>query len=353
VTFDLPQTWAEQPVGMRDVYPEQAKYRRDIESKLLAFFEQHGYHMVSSGAFEYVDTLLRGRQVQEADDWLRWFDPNGRMVALRPDMTPSIARMAAPLVASGTKEIRWCYAEKVFRRSNDPASLSWVSGKAAESTQVGVEWIGPAADRVDVDLLALCQRSVEHLGLADWQMVVSHAKLTASLLEVLGLSQEARETLMQYLIRGDYVGFRQVHTDYGITEDVLGALSQVNPLDPGSLSAFLAHSREDNRTTQRVWKLWDELTEFASVLALQGLTEHLSFDFTLTRDLSYYTGIIFEVFVPGVGAPVALGGRYDDLLAQFGSPAPAVGFTFEVERLLTALTDGRWLAESMGKGDVR
>ncbi|GMA49666.1 ATP phosphoribosyltransferase regulatory subunit [Alicyclobacillus contaminans] len=365
MTWGLPHGFAEQPAGMRDVYPEQARVRRDTESRLLEFFENHGYQMVSSGAFEYVETLLRGRRAEEADDWMRWFDINGRMVALRPDMTPSIARMAAPLIANGQPEVRWCYAEKVFRRSTAPASLSWASGKAAESTQVGVEWIGPPAGAADVDIIALCQHAMGLFELEDWQMVVSHAQLTETLLAAQGLADDVRERIMDCLLRGDYVGVRQAHVDQAAGDHMLSRFARLTPLRPDSIESLLdplgvsaAADVEDHsqrlRAMQFARTLWAELTDFAKMLQARGLTHHLSFDFTLTRNLPYYTGIVFEVFVPGVGAPVALGGRYDQLLARFGAPAPAVGFTFEVERLLAALTDGRWLgAETGGKETER
>jgi ATP phosphoribosyltransferase regulatory subunit len=353
VAFDVPQNWAEQPSGMHDLYPKQAKLRRQMETRLLEFFEDNGFDMVSSGAIEYVDTLSRGRQAQEANEWIRFVDSNGRMVALRPDMTPSIARMAAPLLHSSTREIRWCYAEKVYRRSTDPASLSWLSGKAAESTQVGVEWIGRGGPEADAELLALCQRAVEHLGLEDWQLVISHAAFAPKLLEVLDVVPNDRTSLLQYLIRGDYVGFREFcrHRDY--EHDLLGLLTAANPLAHDSFPAEVRHLLESSPAGTETLAVWDSLVALAHVLAGQGLAERVSFDLTLVRDLSYYTGIVFEVFIPGVGAPIALGGRYDDLLSHFGTPAPAIGFVFEVERLLAAMTDRAFPHEEIRKEGPR
>ncbi|MCL6637064.1 MAG: ATP phosphoribosyltransferase regulatory subunit [Alicyclobacillus sp.] len=330
---------------MRDVYPQQAKHRRRLETRLLRFFEDRGFEQVSCGLLEYVDTLLRSRSAGEAEDWFRLFDATGRTVALRPEMTPSIARMAAPLLAAGTAEIRWCYAERVYRRTTDPATLSWASGKAAESTQVGVEWIGRTGCTADAELLALCQQAADAVGLADWQMVVGHASFAPAFLASLGLAQAHVEQVMQCLARGDYVAARWQLRAGGVAEDALSWLAALNPLQaeavPEVVRPYLADSV--------VAGCWEELVSLARVLAEQGLTDHLSFDLTLARDLTYYTGIVLELFAPGVGAPVALGGRYDDLLGQFGAPAPAIGFTFEAERLLTALTEGAWLHEPEGE----
>jgi ATP phosphoribosyltransferase regulatory subunit len=324
---------------MRDLYPKQARLRRQLETRLLDFFEDNGFDMVSSGAFEYVDTLSRGRQAQEANEWIRFVDTDGRMVALRPDMTPSIARMAAPLLRSGAREIRWCYAERVYCRSSDPASLSWISGKAAESTQVGLEWIGRGGPEADARLLALCQRAVEHLGLVDWQLVVSHAAFAPKMLDVFGVAAKDRTALLHYLVRGDYVGFRELCRQRGYERDLLGILASANPLQPASFPAEVEELLDRRTAGEETLAVWESLVALTRVLQEQGLAERVSFDLTLVRDLSYYTGIVFEVFVPGVGAPIVLGGRYDELLSHFGVQAPAIGFVFEVERLLAAMTD--------------
>ena len=343
MSLEISGSWAEQPAGMQDVYPKQAKRRREIENRLLSMFEDQGYDMVSSGTFEYVDTLLRGRESREAEDWLRLIDATGKTVALRPDMTPSIARMAAPLVKRGVRELRWTYAERVYRRSSDPASLSWSGGKAAESTQVGVEWIGAVGHDADANLLLLCQISADRLGLHDWQMVASHARFSSGLLRLFGLSEAATGELIAALVRGDYVGFRKLQIGFGVEEDLLNVLGQLDPMRPRALPETVVNRWQEHADGAMVRQLWNDLVMFARVLQQRGIAERMSFDFTLARDLTYYTGLIFEVFVPGVGAPIALGGRYDDLLAQFGAAAPAIGFTFEVERLLAALTAGGWL----------
>jgi ATP phosphoribosyltransferase regulatory subunit len=318
---------------MRDLFPQQARLRRRLEDQLIHFFEHRGFELVSSGAFEYADTLLRGRTRGASEDWVQVFDRSGRPMALRPDMTPSIARMAAPLVAAGHTPIRWCYAERVYHRSDAPASLSWLSGRAAESTQVGVEWIGEGGVAVDSQLLALCQAAVSELGLADCQMVLGHALLVPALLRALGAPEAVVESLLLRLNAGDYVAFRQEAGAYTEERDVLTLLSSLNPFRPRSLPDDLLHGGAPELVQVRA--AWDELCRLAEELERSGLADEITFDLTLHRDPAYYTGIVFEVFAPGVGAPIAQGGRYDRLLAEFGAEAPAIGFTFEIERLMS------------------
>lgn len=327
---------------MRDVFPQKAGDRRRLENQLLEFFEAHGYDMVSSGSFEYVDTLLRGRSIHDSEDWIQIFDTTGRAVALRPDMTPSIARMAAPLLSAGRESVLWCYAEKVYHRTTDPASLSWLSGKAAESTQVGVECIGRGGREADVDILALCRRATDSLGLTEWQMVVSHAMFAPAFLVAVGTPESAVEALLGCLTKGDYVGFRRIAAEAGVSHDVLSWLQAQNPLSSQEMQVPEKIDWTASPAGERAVAAWDDLVSLAQELEERGLADGITFDLTLHRDLTYYTGIVFEVFAPGVGAPIALGGRYDDLLSYFGVSAPAVGFTFEIERALAAKDEGVW-----------
>lgn len=324
-------------MGMQDGYPDFAKRRRTLESLLVDFFDEAGYELVSSGAFEYVDTLLRARPVEIARDWVQLFDGTGNTIALRPEMTPSIARMAAPLVAAGKTPIRWVYAERVYRRTNDPASLSWASGKAAESTQVGIEWIGQAGNATDAAVLALCHAATGALGLDETQIVVSHAQFVPALLNGLGVTEQDLPHLLDCLTRGDYVSFRAAMSATSEL-DVLSLLQQLTPYHPDSFKACLAQTGWRNEEAGKQSEVaWDSLCQLADELERGRLTHCVTFDLTLHRDITYYTGLVFEVFAADVGAPIAQGGRYDELLQQFGAPAPAIGLAFEVERVLAAL----------------
>ncbi|MDI9258586.1 ATP phosphoribosyltransferase regulatory subunit [Alicyclobacillus sendaiensis] len=342
--------FADRPPGMQDGYPDFAKRRRAVETRLLSFVEDAGYEPVTSGLFEYVDTLLRARSPEASRDWIRLFDGGGHAVALRPEMTPSIARMAAPRVAAGRTPIRWCYCERVYRRTDDPASLSWASGKAAESTQVGIERIGEEASvDVDLDVLRLLHDASQAAGVRRHRIVVSHARLVPRLLDAMGVSTALARTFLGCLTSGNYVQFRELWQAHAPRDvDLLANLLAWSPAhrdaakrsreaSRAELEAMLQASG-DARASQDVRDAWQYLCRLADALHDAGLaSDVITFDLALHRELDYYTGLVFEVFAPGVGAPIAQGGRYDELLAQFGADAPAVGFAFEVERVMAVL----------------
>ncbi|SIS79927.1 ATP phosphoribosyltransferase regulatory subunit [Alicyclobacillus vulcanalis] len=342
--------FADRPPGMQDGYPDFAKRRRAVESRLLSFVEEAGYEPVTSGLFEYVDTLLRARSPESSRDWIRLFDGGGHAVALRPEMTPSIARMAAPRVAAMRAPIRWCYCERVYRRTDDPASLSWASGKAAESTQVGIERIGDEASvEVDMEVLRLLHAASAAAGVRNHRIVVSHARFVPRLLDALGVPHSASRALQSCLTSGNYVQFRELWQRHAAKdEDLLAHLLAWSPAEfesakrPREASAAeleaLLNTARDSSAALDVREAWQYLCRLADALAASGLAaDVITFDLALHRELDYYTGVVFEMFAPGVGAPIAQGGRYDELLAQFGAGAPAIGFAFEVERVMAVL----------------
>lgn len=331
--------WAERPLGMKDIYPDEARRKRSLENTLLEFFESQGFEMVSCGVFEYVDTLLRGRSEEETSNWVQLFDTSGRAMALRPDITPSVARMAAPLIASDHNNIRWCYAERVYRRAQRNVPFTWSTMRAAESSQVGVEWLGQGGTETDVSLLTTAVTALRHLNLHTWQLVIGHAAFTPAYLKATGLSEEDVEDLLTELAEGNYVGFRQKAETSGVGVNVLNQLSELNPRNPDSLPAEVKEAFRHSAAGEEALAAWAHLTHLGESVDALGFGDGIAFDLTLCRDLTYYTGIVFEVFAEGSGAPIALGGRYDELLQHFGAEAPAIGFTFEIDGLQNVMSN--------------
>lgn len=352
VSLTSPSGFADRPMGMQDGYPDFAKRRRSVESLLTDFFTDAGYELVSSGAFEFVDTLLRARSMDASRDWIQLFDGSGNTIVLRPEMTPSIARMAAPLVAAGKTPIRWSYAERVYRRTNDPASLSWASGKAAESTQVGIERIGDNGIDVDAEILALCHQATLKVGLRETKIVASHARFVPALLLAMGVEETRIAFLLDCLTRGDYVSFRNELPEVE-SVDVLDLLQRLTPFEPAGFEQILRMDMwVDDDAFNDLQSAWKSLRDLAQSIRARSLTEYIAFDLTLHRDISYYTGLIFEVFAPAVGAPIAQGGRYDDVLGQFGAQATAVGLAFEVERVMAVNAQRTFFEEVETGGDA-
>lgn len=341
VFFEEPATFSgsnngDRPAGLRDAYPSYASKRRALEIQLVDYFEQRGCSLVSASAIESLDTFWRAKTSLSVDDAYQILMAPGKLAVLRPEMTPSIARMAAPVLQQHPQPLYWCYAERVYRKPGSVSSWSELAVDAVESTQVGVEWMG-VSEAADADLLLLCHEALQQLSVQGARTVVSHARLAVLFLNAAGISEDVIAKSLQQLVRGDYVGFQELMMTYHPSVSLLTCLRQLNPYDSESLERQLERCGQAVQKNTELYQVWNTVVSIAKQITELGRQQEYTFDFTLTRNIAYYTGILFETFAPGVGAPIALGGRYDELLKQYGADAPAVGFVLELERLLNVV----------------
>ena len=210
-------------------------------------------------------------------------------------------------------------------------------GQSRELLQAGVELIGsPAPDGTAEALTVLCA-ALDAAGLETYRVGVGDASLYPGLLEAMGVAEAARERILQALVEGDFVGVERELRDAGVSRRRRRAAA-----------AGPARSAAARRcSTELSGALEEAATGMRAVHALlePRVAERLIFDLGLVRSLGYYTGAVFQVYDPAHGVPIGSGGRYDELLGQFGRPLPAVGFALNVERLHIALT-----GEERGRG---
>jgi ATP phosphoribosyltransferase regulatory subunit len=267
---------------------DEAREREAVASAMSGAFASWGYAPVETPVAEEYRTLATGVGGELDRTAFRLIDLDGTLLALRPEMTVPIARMVASRLdeAPGPHRIR--YVADVFR---EHASLR---GQARQFRQVGVELIGAAGPAADAEVVLLLVRALEAAGLASFLVGIGNAELLRSLLEQAGGDDAWREALGRAL----------------------------------ELAAFGAEPR-----------VLDGLRETWEVLETVGVTDRVALDFGIMRSFGYYTGLQLEAYAPGLGLPVAGGGRYDRLLASFGRPAPAAGFALGLERVMIALAE--------------
>lgn len=314
------------PAGVRDMLPEEAANIRQLEATLAGLFASWGYREVVPPTFEYADTYARKGDSQPPGYLFRFIDQGGEVVALRPEFTTPIARLVCTRLNRDPLPLRLFYLGNVFRYQSN------VVGGQREFLQAGLELVGAAGARADAEVLLLAAEALQTAGLEDFQMLLGHVQITEALLAASftpGDIPQVREALM----RKDYVGLGRLMPESGRYP---GAW-QVRDLQGGRevLDRLQADLPEPGNGPAR------ELREVWEALAACGLQDHVSLDLTLVRDLDYYTGVVFEIYAPGLGFPLGGGGRYDRLLEQFGLDALATGFALGVERLLAVLPSGR------------
>jgi len=310
------------PSGTRDVLPDEMRELRAITERLRAQFERAGYGEVYTPALEYEGTLARG-DVAGAMPSYRVFDEQGQVLALRSDMTVPIARLVATRYAGAEPPLRFCYFAHAYRRVRPQR------GQARELLQAGVELVGASAPEGTAEALTVLCAALDDVGLKTYSVGLGDSSLYPALLERVGVAPERRGRLVEELVAGDFVGVEREVAALGIDDDSAELLLRVPQIRGGP--EVLEDVPEPLDSAVQGMRSVHQLLP-------RGAAERVIFDLGLVRSLGYYTGAVFQVYDPALGVPIGSGGRYDDLLAKFGRPLPAVGFALSVERLHIALT---------------
>jgi ATP phosphoribosyltransferase regulatory subunit len=305
------------PSGTRDVLPDEMRELRTITGRLHDVFEQAGYGEVYTPAIEY-EAVIGGHASDGVGGGYHLFDEHGNVLALRTDMTVPIARVVGTRYATAELPLRFAYAAHVYR------VVRAQRGHPREFLQAGIELIGAPAPHGTAEALVVLCAALDAVGLQGYRIGLGDAALMPTLLASLEVPDDAARRILGELVTRDFVGLEHEAAAHGVLGEVLAAATTRG----GAEVLDVAPSH-----------LADALGGLRGVLELLpgDVAARVIFDFGLVRDLDYYTGAVFEVYDPALGTPLAGGGRYDDLLGNFGRPLPAVGFAINVDRLHGAL----------------
>lgn len=327
--MNAPNTRTQIPEGVRDRLPREAARIRRLSGRLEDVFRSWGYREVVTPGFEYLETVTAGAGTQgKREDLYQLFDRKGRTLALRPDMTTPIARLAATKMAGEPLPLRLSYFAPVFRHRGRKA------GSASEIWQAGIELIGAPGTAADAEVVALACASLTAAGLEGIKIGLGHVGFVEGIFAEAELSPEPEAELKEALVSRDLVAFEK-----GVLQAGLAPAKAELLLSLATFQGTYEQALERYRGVGngRVASALQQLGTTLRLLGAYGMADHVSLDLGLVRSLSYYTGLVFEGYAPGVGSPVVGGGRYDNLLADFGSAAPSTGFALEMDRLLAAL----------------
>jgi ATP phosphoribosyltransferase regulatory subunit len=310
------------PSGTRDVLPDEMRELRAITETLRGVFERHGYGEVYTPAIEYESVMQQapGSTVSPA---YRVFDDHGEVLALRADMTVPIARLVATRYPTADPPLRFCYVAHAYR------AVRPHRGQMREFLQAGIELVGAPGPPGTAEALTVLCRALDAVGLTGYRVGLGDASLYPRLMAACDVPGEARERMLQELGRKDLVGLEREVQELGLPADAADMLVRVPQLRGGA--EVLAGA--GGPVAQAISGLRDVLD-----LLEPAVADRVIFDLGLARGLGYYSGAVFDVYDPALGAPLGGGGRYDDLLGRFGRSLPAVGFALGVDRLHAALS---------------
>ena len=308
--------------GFRDFYPEQLATRNYLTEIWRDVARRYGFVEYDGPPLESLDLYTKKSGDEIVAQLYAFTDKGGREVALRPEMTPTLARMVAAKASALRKPVRWFSVPQLFRYERQQR------GRLREHFQLNVDIIGEASVAADAELLAVAIDVMRAVGLtsADVRARVSDRRLLTAVLTHVGI---ASDSLAPVFAAIDKTG----REPRSVTLEKIGKIAG-NEKTLHSIDRVLASARDFEALASQFADVpsiageLDAMREYLRFLDALGVGEWVDFDLSIVRGLAYYTGKVFELFdAKGEMRAICGGGRYDDLLATLGDvDLPALGF---------------------------
>ncbi len=309
------------PEGMKDLLFEECEARGFVQSTLLEMFKSRGFSQVITPTIEFLDVFNVQMGYINSDKMYKFCDSHGRIVAMRPDSTLPIARLASTRLKTEIKPLRLCYTQKMF------ASEKALKGKTNEVAQAGIEIIGNSSKRGDLEVLFTTVEALEGLQIDNFTIEIGHIGIFKILVEKLGVDTQNIEKLRSLIENKNYPALNDALDEIGDSK-YCDMLKQLPRLFGGDEVFALAKNMFQD---SQIDELLDYLQGIYDDITKLGLSDKISVDLGMVNRTDYYSGIIFRGYIQGHGDAVVSGGRYDKLLKDFGEDLPAIGFAIDVD----------------------
>ena len=326
------------PEGVRDIYNKECETKLALQKKLNTVLHLYGYKDIQTPTFEYYDVFreeIGSTSTQELD---KFFDREGNILALRPDITPSIARAAATLFENEDFPIRLCYAGNTF------INHSSYQGRLKENTQLGAELIGLDSIEADAEMIAMVVDGLKRTGLNEFQVSIGHVDFIQGLMNAADLLEDESREVRTLITNRNFFGVEELLDSKNVKESVKEAFAVLPELvgGPEVLETALRTAPDLNACLGVT-----RLQQIYRLLTLYGAEDHVTFDLSMSGSYGYYTGVIFRAYTYGTGDAVVRGGRYDHLLAKFGKDTPSIGFAIILDELMSALNRQKIIVDTV------
>ena len=317
------------PKGLNDLLPEEVLRRRFLEDKISQVFKEWGYQEIITPVFEFYETLSQSAGSIMKKGMIKFFDREGNIIALRPEMTTPIARVTSTKLKRELKPLRFYYISNVFRHND------LKMGERKEFNQAGIELIGVNSKEADVEVIALAVETLKNSGLKKFFIDIGHINLFNGIMQSIKIEEERKLQIREAILNKDFVLLERILSSSDIRNDKEKEFILKMPTLRGKEE--ILEEAEKILSNKLSISALKEIKGIYNILRSYGLEEHILIDLGIIRDFDYYTGIIFEGYTDYLGFPVCGGGRYDGLCSKFGENLPATGFAIGLERLIMAL----------------
>lgn len=318
--------------GMRDFLPADLAKRRFVEEKVRECFNLYGYDEVETPILESFD-LISAKAGDEIRHRMYSFkDLGGRMVALRPEITPSIARVVANKLRTEVKPLKLGYIANCFRYDNPQM------GRYREFWQAGFELFGSSHPVADAEVLAAFNALMRRLGFTDFSIKIGHVAILREVFTEEGVTEADQNRLMDLMDKQERTKVFRRLSDLKVSDGCQTTMKGLFILRGTDWKSLLGKGRRLLQHKEGAVAALDNLEAIIGFARSLGVETEFFLDLGFARGLEYYTGMIFEVYVPGLGIALGGGGRYDRLVELFGGePLPAVGCAPGIDRIALAL----------------
>lgn len=312
------------PKGLRDLLPEEVAVKRRMEKKAISLFTGYGYREVMTPTFEFLEVAEAGPGEDIRKDLFLFMDREGGILCLRPEMTASIARLAATHLQYEVFPQRLYYVANVFRHVQPQRA------QYREFWQLGIELLGASGAWADAEVITIAARTLAEMGLPDFKISLNQIAIFNSLLADSGLGQEEQDRVRRLVESKDLVELARVLESLPIRDDLKESIAMMPVLHGGlEILTRIPYAEHNRQAAQAVY----ELEKVYQALRSCGVIDHIVVDLGVLRGLDYYTGVVFEGYSPDLGYGLLGGGRYDNLMGRFGFDRPATGFALGLDRL--------------------
>lgn len=318
--------------GMRDFLPDDLKKRRRVEDTIRQLFVLYGYEEIETPTVESIQLVTAKAGDEIRHRMYSFKDLGDREVALRPEMTASVARLVINHLKYSVKPLRLGYVSNCFRY-DEPQQ-----GRYREFWQGGYELFGSTRPEADAEILTIADHLMRALGFKKYEVKVGHVGILRGMLEQEGVDEQTQEKTLGFMDRREYGKAIALLEEKKIPSECIEVSRQLFKIATDSITKALDKGRKLLGNYERALQSLDNLGSITGILVDSGLNIPLMVDLGFGRGLEYYTGMVFEVFVPDLGVALNGGGRYDRLIETFGGePTPAVGCAPGIDRTVLAM----------------
>jgi histidyl-tRNA synthetase len=317
---------------MRDFLPKEAERMRYTEQVTRDLAQLYGYREVITPVVESYD-LLTAKSGEEIRKRMYAFeDLGGRRVALRPEFTASIARLMATKMRNEPKPMRLFCVGSLYRY-DEPQY-----GRFREFWQANYELIGSSKPEADAEILMLTYNLMEKLGLRNYWLKIGHVGIIRGILAQEDVKKEQQNMIMQLLDKKQWDEALTATREFGVSQKCITTLKDILETRGKDVSRILKKIEENVRDYESAVAAVENLREITEFTRESDAKFEMLIEAGFARGLEYYTGMIFEPYVPDMDIALSGGGRYDKLIELFGGePTPAVGVAQGIDRLALAV----------------